>query len=33
MLLKKTDDATGADTSNLASKKDFIALKAGLQTN
>ena len=33
MLLKKIDHAAGADTSNLASKKDFIALKAGLETN
>ena len=28
MLLKKLNDITGADTSNLAAKSDFIALKA-----
>ena len=27
MLLKKLNDATGVDTSNLATKKKFIALK------
>ena len=27
MLLKKLDHATGVDTSDLAAKKDFIALK------
>ena len=28
MLLKKLEHATGIDTSDLAAKKDFIALKA-----
>ena len=28
MLLKRSDHATGVDTSDLAAKKDFIALKA-----
>ena len=28
MLLKKLDHATRVDTSDLATKKDFIALKA-----
>ena len=28
MLLKKLNDATGIDTSNLAAKRDFLASKA-----
>ena len=30
MLLKELGDTTGVDTSDLAAKKDFIALKAKL---